>query len=85
MTASTLYGMPPGLSDDHARRTIEFCCGLTVEAGVEWYDMESVANLNLDAVVDSLQWLNERGDTTEGFRVVRDLNRPQLIRFEVRP
>ena len=85
MSASELYGKPPGVSDDQARRTIEFCCALTVVNGFECFDMESVANINVDAVTDALRWLEERGDATEGFRVVRDLNTPHLIRFEVRP
>lgn len=85
MTLSELYGKPPGVSDDQARRTIEFCCPVTVEDGTEWYDMEAVANLNLDDVIAAFRWLEERGEATIGFRVVRDLNRPHLIRFEVRP
>lgn len=85
MTLSELYGKPPGVSDDQARRTIEFCCPVTVDgAGIEWFEMEAVANINIDAVTDALRWLIERGDATEGFRVVRDLNRPNLIRFEER-
>ena len=85
MTLSELYGKPPSLSDDQARRTIEFTCPVTVRGNVEWHDMEAVANLNLDDVTDALRWLNERGGDTIGFRVIRDLNRPNLIRFEVRP
>lgn len=85
MTLSELYGKPPSLSDDQARRTIEFCCPVTVRDSVEWHDMEAVANLNLDDVTDALRWLNERGEETVGFRVVQDLNRPNFIRFEVRP
>ena len=85
MNLAQLYGKPPGVSDDQARRTIEFCCPITVEDNVEWYQMEAVANLNLDDVTDALQWLNERADNTIGFRVVRDGNRPSLIRFEARP
>ena len=85
MTLSELYGKPPSLSDDQARRTIEFCCPVTVRDNVEWHDMEAVANLSLDDVTDALRWLNERGEETVGFRVVQDLNRPNLIRFEVRP
>lgn len=85
MTLSELYGKPPSLSDDQARRMIEFTCPVTVEEGTEWHDMEAVANLNLDDVFAALRWLQERGDDTIGFKVVRDLNRPNLIRFEVRP
>ena len=85
MTITELYCKPPGVSDDQARRTIEFCCPVTVEAGLEWYDMEAVAGLNLDDVTDALRWLDQRGDDTRGFRVLRDLNRPWLIQFEARP
>lgn len=84
MSLSELYGKPPGVSDDQARRTIEFCCPVTAENGIEWFEMEAVANINVDEVTDALRWLIERGDATEGFRVVRDLNRPNLIRFEER-
>lgn len=85
MTTSELYGKPLGISDDQARRMIEFCCPITVDAnGIEWYEMEGVANINVDEVTDALRWIIERGDCTEGFRVVRDLNKPNLIRFEVR-
>lgn len=86
MTLSELYGKPPGVSDDQARRTIEFCCPVTTDgAGIEWFNVEDIARLNVDAVTDSLRWLIDRGDATEGFRAVRGPNRPNLIRFEVRP
>lgn len=85
MSLQELYGKPPGISDDQARQTIAFCCPVTSDsAGIEWFEMEAVANINIDEVTDALRWLIERGDATEGFRVVRDLNRPNLIRFEVR-
>ncbi len=85
MTLSELYGKPPGVSDDQARRTIEFCCPVTVDAGIEWYDMEAVANLNLDDVTDALRWIIDRGDATIGYRAIRHGNHPNLIRFEERP
>lgn len=85
MLTSELYGKPLGVSDDQARRTIEFCCPVVVDdANTEWFEMEGVANINVDAVTDALRWIIDRGDATEGFRVVRDLNRPNLIRFEGR-
>lgn len=86
MTLSELYGKPPGVSDDQARRTIEFCCPVTVDgAGIEWFNVEEVARLNVDAVTDALRWLIDRGDYTEGFAAIRGADRPHLIRFEVRP
>lgn len=79
---SEVYGKPLGVSDEQARRTIEFCCPISVRHGVEWYDLEAVANLNLDDVTSAYFWLVDRGENTLGFRVIRDLNHPQLIRFE---
>ncbi|MFN3704288.1 hypothetical protein [Thermomonas sp.] len=85
MTLSELYGKPPGVSDDQARRTIEFCCPVTVDgAGIEWFNVEEVARLNVVAVTDALRWLIDRGDDTEGFRVVRGAERLNLLRFEER-
>ena len=85
MTLSELYGKPPGVSADQARRTIEFCCPVTVDgAGIEWFDVEAIARLNVDAVTDALRWLIDRGDDTEGFAAIRGAGRQHLLRFEVR-
>jgi hypothetical protein len=85
MNVQEVYGKPAGVSDDQARRTIEFCCPVVVRDGVEWFDMEAVAKLNVEPITDALRWLIDRGDATEGFRAIREQHQPHRIRFEARP
>lgn len=72
----------PAAGDRDARAAITAHCPVVTVQGAQWFDMEGTRVSHLDEVTDALLWLEERGETTEGFRAVRSPIYPNLIRFE---
>ena len=70
--------------DIDARTTIATKCQVVASSGRVWHDMETTRTEDLDAVTDALQWLEQRGDAVQGFRIVRHSIYPSLILFEAK-
>lgn len=75
-------GKPLSLSDADARMSIEFCCPVTVVAGVEWFDVSSTAPINTEPCTRALRWLVGRADNISGFQAIQHQHRLNLIRFK---